>query len=102
MLPVLPMISTIFFPILGFAEMIRDDLKQKENMPAAIRREDILSMSQAIVANALRAKSLVQQILAFGKTDADSAAPLLVNHVLTEIIVSTRRHFLQISRLSRV
>ncbi len=101
--------NNILFPILGFGEMIKDELRQIKDMDISItnrdydpildsKRVDIFSkkaadmdeMLDGIISNTIRAKSLVKQILAFSKKSSASVTPLYLNLILTEIIVSIR------------
>ncbi|MBF0301646.1 MAG: response regulator [Desulfamplus sp.] len=100
--------NNILFPILGFGEMLKDELKQiqdmnrftnvqdknsltkSEQIELVAKPNDMEEMVDSIITNTLRAKGLVKQILAFSKNSSTAVSPLYLNLILTEIIISLR------------
>ncbi|MBF0242406.1 MAG: response regulator [Desulfamplus sp.] len=93
--------NNILFPILGFSEMLKDELTQiqdidilgqKDNLDGLTKGEDMVEMVQSIINNSLRAKDLVKQILAFSKNTSTAVSPIYLNIILTEVIISLRQN----------
>lgn len=82
--------NNILFPILGFGEMLKDELSARENIYDPTRQEEMTEMAESIITNSLRAKDLVKQILAFSKNTSTAVNSLHLNMILMEIIVSLR------------
>ncbi|MGD9732356.1 MAG: nitrogen regulation protein NR(II) [Desulfamplus sp.] len=91
--------NNILFPILGFSEMIKDDLIQINRMDNILTNvedkflkkiNDMIEMSSIVITNTMRAKSLVKQILAFSKDNAIAVSPIYINLVLAKTILSIR------------
>jgi PAS domain S-box-containing protein len=73
--------NNILFPMVGYAEMLKEDLA--DGSPQQEYVADILSA-------ALRARDLVQQILAFSRQSHQERIPIRVQQVLKEAVKLTR------------
>ncbi|MBF0378399.1 MAG: response regulator [Desulfamplus sp.] len=82
--------NNILFPILGFGEMIKDELSQTQTIGDLAKRDEMVDMVDSIITNTIRAKTLVKQILAFSKDTSTALGPLYLNMILMQIIVSLR------------
>jgi len=69
--------NNILFPVIGFSEMIMEDLP--ENSP-------IKDQMRTVLNGALRAKDLVQQILTFSRQTDQAYKPLKIQLLLKEIL----------------
>ncbi|NOX33444.1 MAG: transporter substrate-binding domain-containing protein [Deltaproteobacteria bacterium] len=68
--------NNILFPIVGFAEMLKEDLPKESGL-----RENV----NEILAGAKRAKSLVQQILTFSRQAEQDIKPLKPHLIIKEV-----------------
>lgn len=68
--------NNILFPLIGYAEMLKEDLPQ--DSPLHLNVEEILNA-------ALRAKSLVQQILAFSRQERQELSPIRLQSIIDEV-----------------
>ncbi len=73
--------NNILFPIIGFAELLLEDLRDDQN-----RRQKVTE----IYTGARRAAELVQQILAFGRQGGVERRPISVQKVVREVISLAR------------
>ena len=73
--------NNILFPMVGYAEMLKEDLP--DGSPQQEYVADILSA-------ALRARDLVQQILAFSRQSHQERYPIRVQQILKEAVKLTR------------
>lgn len=69
--------NNILFPIIGFAEMVRDDLGEESPI-----RENV----EEIIGGALRARDLVRQILAFSRQEEGTLKPIHVQLIAKEVL----------------
>jgi PAS domain S-box-containing protein len=73
--------NNILFPMVGFTEML------KEDMPAESPLQEYVA---DILAGALRARDLVQQILAFSRQSNQERTAIRIQHIFKETIKLTR------------
>ena len=74
-------LNNILFPILGYTEMLRDDLPQDSHMQ---------EYADAIMKSVKRAADLVKQILSFSRQTESEPYPLEPAHILKEILQLVR------------
>lgn len=69
--------NNILFPLVGFSEMLREDLPADSHMQAYV--EEILQA-------AMRSKELVKQILTFSRQGEQEARPIKLQPILKEVL----------------
>jgi len=69
--------NNILFPLVGFSEMLREDLPADSHMQTYV--EEILQA-------AMRSKELVQQILTFSRQSEQEARPIKLQPILKEVL----------------
>ncbi|MBF0228724.1 MAG: response regulator [Desulfamplus sp.] len=82
--------NNILFPILGFGEMLKDELSQIQTIDDLTKQDDMVRMVDSIITNTIRAKTLVKQIFTFSKDTSTALGPLYLNMILMQILVSLR------------
>ena len=69
--------NNILYPILGYAEMLKDDLE-----PESIAYRNV----EEIEKSAYRARDLVQQILSFSKPADQEVTPVAIQSILEDVL----------------
>jgi PAS domain S-box-containing protein len=69
--------NNILFPIIGYAEMLKDDLDENSQL-----HENV----DVILAGAMRAKDLVRQILTFSRQVEEKSQPLKPHFIINEVM----------------
>jgi PAS domain S-box-containing protein len=73
--------NNVLFPILGYAEMLREDLPPNSTLLPGVLE---------VLAGAKRARDLTKQILAFGRQVRPEIKPIRIQSLLKEVIKLTR------------
>ncbi|HKL01431.1 MAG TPA: PocR ligand-binding domain-containing protein [Desulfotignum sp.] len=73
--------NNILFPILGFSEMIMQDLPQQS---------PVRDQMQSVINGAVRARELVQQILTFSRETEQDCRPLKLQLIVKEVLKLAR------------